>query len=272
MSRPSRKEADESKPDNDNLPARYEVGYGKPPLEHRFRKGKSGNPNGRPKGARNKAAIEFGFGNGVTEELLKQEAYRAVTVREGDQIIELPVIQAVFRAMGLAALKGNRFAQRSLAEMVQNVEAQDRQSKLEYLQTMYIYKQEWTKEIERCRAAGRRLPDMPIHPDDIIIHPSTGGVQVLGPKTKEEKERYDRAIEARDDIHQYVRDAARRYRKARSPDRKAEWLEVWHFGQDLFDKINEALGPRYQAELEHRSYAPGANRKGDYAKKYAEQR
>jgi hypothetical protein len=28
------------------------VGYGKPPKKHRFKKGKSGNPNGRPKGAK----------------------------------------------------------------------------------------------------------------------------------------------------------------------------------------------------------------------------
>lgn len=28
----------------------YEVGYQKPPKEHQYRKGSSGNPNGRPKG------------------------------------------------------------------------------------------------------------------------------------------------------------------------------------------------------------------------------
>ena len=37
-------------PDN----ADYEVGYAKPPQSSRFKPGRSGNPNGRPKGARNK--------------------------------------------------------------------------------------------------------------------------------------------------------------------------------------------------------------------------
>lgn len=41
---------------DNQLPAKagYEVGYAKPPTEHRFRKGASGNPSGRPKGAKNK--------------------------------------------------------------------------------------------------------------------------------------------------------------------------------------------------------------------------
>ena len=35
----------------------YEVGYGKPPLHTRFRKGQSGNPKGRGKGTKNFATI-----------------------------------------------------------------------------------------------------------------------------------------------------------------------------------------------------------------------
>lgn len=35
----------------------YDVGYGKPPVETRFRKGRSGNPKGRGKGGQNFATV-----------------------------------------------------------------------------------------------------------------------------------------------------------------------------------------------------------------------
>jgi hypothetical protein len=35
----------------------YEVGYAKPPRENRFRKGRSGNPRGRPRGSKNLATL-----------------------------------------------------------------------------------------------------------------------------------------------------------------------------------------------------------------------
>ena len=37
--------------------AEYAIGYGKPPIASRFKKGQSGNPKGRPKSAKNRATI-----------------------------------------------------------------------------------------------------------------------------------------------------------------------------------------------------------------------
>ncbi len=42
-------------PDRDE--GTYEVGYGRPPLATRFKKGQSGNPKGRPRGSKNLATL-----------------------------------------------------------------------------------------------------------------------------------------------------------------------------------------------------------------------
>jgi hypothetical protein len=39
------------------IPESYDVGYGKPPKDHRFKPGQSGNPNGRPVGSLNVGTV-----------------------------------------------------------------------------------------------------------------------------------------------------------------------------------------------------------------------
>lgn len=250
----------------DKLPvpvASYEVGFARPPAKHRFVKGSSGNPGGRPRCAKPKPAyVNTGFGMQATEEYLKLEAYRPVRIREGEEIIELPAIQAVFRAMGVSALKGNRFAQRTIAELVAKMEREHYQTKLEAFGTAVEYKREWDIEIERCRRAGIPEPHPIPHPDDILLDVDTGQVLYAGPKTKEQKVKFDEAIERRAQAQEEVTSYAEKYRRSRSDRVKAQMLDEWHFEQRTFDIINDILPERYKLKLENRSYAKGASRSG----------
>lgn len=244
------------------LPAVRTVGYGQPPAEHRFQKGQSGNPKGRPRGSRSKERPVYDPANRPTSRLILEEAYRPVAIREGHEVFEIPAIQAVMRAMGVAAMKGNRLAQKNLTEIVQRVEAAEHAERMEALDSFLTYKMNWTEHIEKCKQAGLPDPAPLPHPDDVILDFRNGTFAISGPMTKEEKTKWDEIIGRRADAQAEVTYYATEFRKARSPAKKDQWLAEWHFEQRMFDLINDTLPDRYKAKLTDRSYHKGASREG----------
>ncbi len=169
--------------------AKYEVGYGKPPAETRFKPGQSGNPSGRPKGARNKLPT-------LNEERLKtiilEEAYRAIRINDGDRQIKVPMAQAIVRAVAVNAVKGQQRAQRLFTELLTTTERENKALNDEWLDVALTYKIEWEKELDRRQKFGiTDLPDPLPHPDHVVIDMRTGTAHVTGPSTKEEKALFD---------------------------------------------------------------------------------
>lgn len=84
----------------------YEVGYGKPPKNTRFKSGQSGNPKGRPRGQRNLRTV-------VTE-VLKEK----ITIREGDRTRTVSRLDAIVRVTINNALKGDLKALAAFIQLI----------------------------------------------------------------------------------------------------------------------------------------------------------
>jgi hypothetical protein len=98
---------------DNNTKRDYPVGYGRPPEHSRFKKGQSGNPTGRRRYTQSDRA----------RQLMSQELFRRVPVREGDKVSHMPAAQALVRSLIVNGIKGKSAAAREVVAILKILDA-----------------------------------------------------------------------------------------------------------------------------------------------------
>ena len=99
---------DDHRKDGDDLVGygNYEIGYRKPPRNTRFRKGRSGNPTGRPRGSNN------------LDTLLGKELTERIHIRESGRRRTITKLAAIVKQQVNCALSGDRAAAKFVIDQI----------------------------------------------------------------------------------------------------------------------------------------------------------
>jgi hypothetical protein len=84
-----------------------QTGYRKPPKGGQFKKGKSGNPNGRPKGVRNLKTV------------VEQEALAPITINENGKQVTITRMQALIKKAMAKGFDGSERSMQLLVGLIQ---------------------------------------------------------------------------------------------------------------------------------------------------------
>jgi hypothetical protein len=84
-----------------------DVGYGKPPQATRFRKGRSGNPKGRPRGNENLLSV------------FKRMVTKRIKIREGDELRTITMADAIILQNVRAALQRDQIAMSNIIRLAE---------------------------------------------------------------------------------------------------------------------------------------------------------
>jgi len=91
----------------------YEVGYGKPPPDGRFKPGQSGNPKGRPKGTKNLKTD------------LAEELGEKIPIKEQGKTKKVSKQRAMLKALTAKALQGDTKAANTVLNLVMRLMTPD---------------------------------------------------------------------------------------------------------------------------------------------------
>jgi hypothetical protein len=120
-----------------------------------------------------------------------EEAYRPITIREGDRVERVPIIQAILRKVAVAAANGNTRAQQNYLTLLIGAEADRRMATTEHFASAVEYKEHWGRVLAERAHSGATGPEPVPHPDDVLIDSETGNIQIDGPVLEDQKQARD---------------------------------------------------------------------------------
>lgn len=112
--------------------------------------------------------------------------------------------QAVVRTLAVNAAKGNNRAQKLFTEVLSQTERFRRERQEEFLQIAIQYKTDWEQELAYRERHGIVDTEPLPRPDDVLINMNTGEVRYVGPLTKEEKDRWERLLLAKQTLREDI--------------------------------------------------------------------
>lgn len=155
------------------------VGYGRPPVDRRFKPGVSGNPKGRPR----KSGLRRDPTKASTslDDLILREANRPIELRENGRPVKMTVMEAAMRSIEASMLKGNHRAQEHFIHLVKGAQARAQEQTLALGEAIAAMKAKWLEISNACETAGSHPPNPAPHPDDISFDARDGSVSIIGP-------------------------------------------------------------------------------------------
>ena len=216
----------------------YEVGYAKPPKGTQFKKGQSGNPDGRPKGSKNKPkpVTTKSF-----NKIILDEAYREIPVNDAAGSITMPILQAGLRSMTVKAARGDHRSLKLLTDLIEQAEAEETQRMQFELDRVTEYLIRADQEVQRREKNGQSVADIIPHPDDIFINYDTGTVTVIGPLTYTDKKRMMRLLEVREQVLELIEEHEEDLIHFKDPKSRAKTRKTQKKLQETVQKIDNHL-------------------------------
>ena len=181
-----------------------EVGYGKPPRWTRFKKGKSGNPRGRPR--RQKPAPDTAPSH--QDDIARRVLQKPVSITEGGKKRDITYNELIQQMQANSAAKGNPIAQRDILRTAREIEERDRERAKEAALIQHRVFEDGLKlrasqaRAWQAAAALGREPEAPWpHPDDILIDTEMERWQIRGPSSADSVHIYEAIRAQRDVVH-----------------------------------------------------------------------